>query len=138
MKTKLFNGTITFAECESLLEDVSCNEITTETVAIWEFACRKYIQQKLYPNLNILETWESTTTIDYLYLRDKLMSGCAPEWTVLSLNFMKEIILSSENIEAMIAIKDLEAKNSIEEEIINLAKKRYFELINIKENTINT
>jgi hypothetical protein len=138
LKTKILSGQyITYEECNYIL-DVSDN------LDVWKAICRNYIQPKLYTAINILKNWKSVDAIEYMDLIVKLVESCVTndwDWGYVPYKFLKKVIISSENVDAMIAIwnVDLQEPNinkQLLDEIKNLAKKRHLELTN--QNNVET
>jgi hypothetical protein len=137
LKTKILAGQyITYEECNYLLDSRNYLEIE-KTI------CKNYIQPKLYPAVNCLENWESDDVQEYRDLMLRIVMSCIDndnKCAVLPFEFLKDIIISSENIDAMIILYHFDEqdfyngvstinKQSLEE-IKNLANKRYLELTN--------
>ena len=138
LKRKLFSGRfITFEDCNFLLaciDDEECIEGGMKDVEkILKTICTNYVQKKLSIELNF-DNWETPIVKEYEGMIVNLVGFVTAEPNMY--NFLKEIVRTSENIEAMWIISAMEYETDYPDhpiskrikEIKELAAKRYSEL----------
>lgn len=109
LRQRLLSGEqLDFADCNYMLD-------STDEVAVWKAICKNHIQYPIYPPINIIENYNSERSIEFYDMIYRILNLCISEdngWGVeLSSEFVKNIISSSTNVDALYVIADFQEED---------------------------